>query len=156
MIEQQSSTSLPKLKVTSEAFARETYMPSKYTCDGENVSPPLTIKNIPDGTKSVVVIVDDPDAPRGTWVHWVMWNIPPAEKIKGNSTPGVVGTNDFGKQKYGGPCPPSGTHRYFFKVYALDDLLELKPSSTKRDVEQAMIGHIVAQAELIGLYRRED
>lgn len=100
------------------------------------------------------MIVDDPDAPIGTWVHWVVWNIPLRGEIREDSVPGTEGLNDFRKHSYGGPCPPSGTHRYFFKVYALDTKLDLKGNSRKRDVERAMKGHILAQGQLVGLYSR--
>ena len=142
------------LVVTSPAFVDGEYIPSKYTCDGDDVNPPLNIRGIPEGTKSLVLIVDDPDAPIGTWVHWVVWNIPPKGEIGEDSVPGTEGLNDFRKHSYGGPCPPSGTHRYFFKVYALDTKLDLKRNSRKRDVERAMKGHILAQGQLVGLYSR--
>jgi len=135
-------------------FKHNGNIPSKYTCDGENVNPPLDIRGIPEGTKSLVLIVDDPDAPMGMWDHWVVWNIPPKEKIEENTVPGTEGINDFRKHSYGGPCPPSGTHRYFFKVYALDTMLALSPNSRKKDVEKAMTGHMLAKGEIIGLYRR--
>jgi Raf kinase inhibitor-like YbhB/YbcL family protein len=146
------------LKISSSAFAHNGSIPSKYTCDGADVSPPLAIESVPPEVKSLVLIVDDPDAPVGTWVHWVVWNISPATKeIKENSVPpgASQGMTDFRKQKYGGPCPPSGTHRYFFKLYALDSLLTLSSNSTKARVEGAMKGHILAQTELIGLYSRK-
>jgi Raf kinase inhibitor-like YbhB/YbcL family protein len=146
------------LKISSSAFAHNGSIPSKYTCDGADVSPPLAIESVPPEVKSLVLIVDDPDAPVGTWVHWVVWNISPATKeIKENSVPpgASQGMTDFRKQKYGGPCPPSGTHRYFFKLYALDSLLTLSSNSTKATVEGAMKGHILAQTELIGLYSRK-
>jgi Raf kinase inhibitor-like YbhB/YbcL family protein len=146
------------LKISSSAFAHNGSIPSKYTCDGADVSPPLAIESVPPEVKSLVLIVDDPDAPVGTWVHWVVWNISPATKeIKENSVPpgASQGMTDFRKQKYGGPCPPSGTHRYFFKLYALDSLLTLSSNSTKTTVEGAMKGHILAQTELIGLYSRK-
>jgi len=142
------------LSVTSPAFANNGRIPAKYTCDGNDVNPPLSIEGIPEGTKSLVLIVDDPDAPRGTWDHWIIWNIPPAQKIEENSVPGTEGLNDSGRRSYGGPCPPSGTHRYFFKVYALDTTLNLSPNSRKRDVEKAMMGHILAQGQIVGLYSR--
>jgi hypothetical protein len=135
-------------------FKHNGYIPAKYTCDGENVNPPLNIRGFPKETKSLVLIVDDPDAPMGTWDHWVVWNISPRETIKENTVPGTEGLNDFRKHSYGGPCPPSGTHRYFFKVYALDTMLELSPNSKKRDVEKAMIGHMLSKGEIVGLYRR--
>jgi Raf kinase inhibitor-like YbhB/YbcL family protein len=147
-----------KLQITSPAFSHDGTIPSKFTCDGVDVSPPLSIVNIPEKTGSLALIVDDPDAPAGTWVHWVVWNIlPGSREIPENSVPrgAIQGTNDFGKQRYGGPCPPSGTHRYFFKLYALDASLALKPGARKGQVEEAMKGHVLAQAELVGLYRRK-
>ncbi len=146
------------LSIASPAFAPNGTIPSKHTCDGRNVSPPLTIGNVPKEAKSLALIVDDPDAPRGTWVHWVVWNIPPgAGEFRENSVPpgAIQGTNDFRNRNYGGPCPPSGTHRYFFKLYALDGVPSLPPSASKADLERAMQGHILAQAELVGLYRRK-
>jgi hypothetical protein len=143
-----------KLTITSSAFENNGKIPAKYTCDGENINPPLHIEGIPDGTRSMVLIVDDPDAPMGIWVHWVVWNIPPTNTIKENNVPGIEGLNDFGKHSYGGPCPPSGTHRYFFKVYALDIELDLDTNSRKQDIEKAIQGHVLAQGELVGLYSR--
>ena len=143
-----------ELKLTSAAFENDAEMPSRYTCQGENVNPGLEISGIPEKAKSLALIVDDPDAPMGTWVHWVVWNIKPADRIKENSVPGEQGINDFGKHDYGGPCPPSGTHRYFFKLYALDTELSLPGSSKKSDVEKAMKGHVLAQTQLIGLYKK--
>ena len=145
---------MKELSVSSSAFENNKLIPSKYTCDGEDVNPPLTIEGVPDGAKSLVLIVDDPDAPMGTFDHWVVWNIPPTSKIEENAVPGTEGVNDFRKRSYGGPCPPYGTHRYFFKVYALDTKLDLSPNSRKKDVEKAMQGHVLAKGELIGLYRR--
>jgi Raf kinase inhibitor-like YbhB/YbcL family protein len=145
---------MEQLIITSPAFENNKLIPKKYTCDGEDVNPPLNIKGIPEGTISLVLIVDDPDAPMGTWDHWIVWNIPPVSKIDENSVPGVEGLNDFRKHSYGGPCPPSGTHRYFFKVYALDTKLDLSSNSRKKDVEKAMKGHILAKGELVGLYSR--
>lgn len=143
------------INITSTAFGEGERIPRKYTCDGDNVNPPLTIEGTPAETKSLVLIVDDPDAPGGTWDHWVVWDIPPITEILENSVPGVQGMNDSKRQRYSGPCPPSGKHRYFFKVYALDTTLGLNRSSTKRDVEDAMKGHILAQGQLVGLYSRE-
>ena len=145
---------MKELSVSSSAFENNKLIPAKYTCDGEDVNPPLTIEGVPDGAKSLVLIVDDPDAPMGTFDHWVVWNIPPTSKIEENAVPGTEGVNDFRKRSYGGPCPPYGTHRYFFKVYALDTKLDLSPNSRKKDVEKAMQGHVLAKGELIGLYRR--
>jgi len=145
---------MKELRITSPVFKNNGFIPVKYTCEGDDVNPPLTIEGIPEGTKSLVLIVDDPDATMGTWDHWVVWNIPPVEKIEENSVPGTEGLNDFRRHSYGGPCPPSGTHRYFFKVYALDINLDLHPNSRKKDVEKAMKEHMLAKGEVIGLYRR--
>jgi len=146
---------LKELIVRSQAFGQKQKIPSKYTCDGDDVNPPLKIEQLPSEAKSLVLIIDDPDAPSGTWDHWVVWNIPPTDKIEENAVPGIEGTNSFGKHSYGGPCPPSGTHRYYFKVYALDAELKLGSNSKKKDVEKAMQNHILAKGELIGLYSRE-
>jgi len=146
-----------KMKIESPAFSNQGKIPAKYTCDGENISPPLIFSEIPENTASLALIVDDPDAPAGDWVHWLLFNIDPkVEKIEEGIKPenALVGINDFNKNAYGGPCPPSGTHRYFFKVYALSKSLSLDESARKRDLEEAMEGHIIAKAELIGLYSR--
>ena len=145
---------MKELKISSPKFEHKGSIPVKYTCDGENINPPLIIEGIPEKAKSLVLIVDDPDAPMGTWVHWVVWNIPTINIIEENNVPGVEGINDFNQHGYGGPCPPSGTHRYFFKVYALSTELDLNPSSTKKDVESAMEARIITKAELVGLYSR--
>jgi len=145
---------MEKLTITSSVFKNKSVIPAKYTCDGEDVNPPLSVEGVPEGTESLVLIVDDPDAPMGTWDHWVVWDIPPTKRIEENSVPGTEGLNDFGKHSYGGPCPPSGTHRYFFKVYALDTKLDLPSNSRKRNVEKAMEGHILTKGEIIGLYSR--
>lgn len=150
----QESDEMGELIITSPVFKNNEMIPRKYTCDGADVSPPLNIRGIPVEAESLVLIVDDPDAPMGTWDHWIVWNIPPEERIEENSVPGIEGLNDFRKHSYGGPCPPSGRHRYFFRVYALDAMLDLKANSRKRDVERAMGRHILAQGEIIGLYRR--
>jgi Raf kinase inhibitor-like YbhB/YbcL family protein len=142
------------LRVTSPMFEKNGLIPMRYTCDGKDVNPPVTITNIPKSTKSLVLIVDDPDAPMGTWDHWVVWNIAPTQIIEENSVPGTEGVNSFRKHSYGGPSPPSGTHRYFFRVYALDTNLDLHSNSRKKDVKRAMKGHILAQGEVIGLYKR--
>jgi hypothetical protein len=145
------------LQLVSPAFKHNEFIPEKYTCDGKDINPPLLIENIPSGTKSMALIVDDPDVPAGTWVHWVVWNISPDTKeMKESSVPegAQQGVNDFRKHGYGGPCPPSGTHRYFFKLYALDTMLNLGSKAKKSDLEQAMKGHILEKTELIGRYRR--
>ncbi|MGZ9265216.1 MAG: YbhB/YbcL family Raf kinase inhibitor-like protein [Candidatus Deferrimicrobiaceae bacterium] len=149
---------MSELSITSPAFSHNGMIPKKYTCDGIDVSPPLSIGNAPEKTKSLALIVDDPDAPMGTWVHWVAWNIGPGiGEIPENTVPpgALQGTNDFGKQRYGGPCPPSGTHRYFFKLYALDTPLTLNAGATKAQVEKAMSTHLLGKTELVGLYRRK-
>src|SRR5512139_1583032 len=132
------------MTITSPAFRNGDRIPSKFTCDGEDVNPALNISNVPPAAKSLVLIMDDPDAPGGMWVHWVVWNIGPETKeIAEHSVPAGAkqGVNDFRKTPYGGPCPPSGTHRYFFKLYALDVLLDLGPGTTKGALEKAMKGH---------------
>jgi len=146
------------MKIASWVFDNNTKIPSKYSCDGEDVSPPLEFVDIPNSAKSLALIVDDPDAPSKIWVHWVVYNInPQASEVKENSVPedGIEGITDFGKPGYGGPCPPSGTHRYFFKLYALDTTLDLPQNATKQMVEEKMQDHIIDSAELIGLYSRE-
>ncbi len=146
------------MEISSSAFANNEKIPAKYTCDGENINPPLTFSNVPENAKSLVLINDDPDAPAGTWVHWSVWNIDPStNEVAENSIPekGSEGMTSFGFRHYGGPCPPSGTHRYFFKLYALDTSLELDTGSTTADLEIAMDGHILEQAEFIGLYSKE-
>ena len=145
---------MKKLIVTSPAFENNGFIPSKYTCDGDDVNPVLLIKDAPEATQNLALIVDDPDAPMGTWDHWIVWNISPTEKIEEMSVPGTEGLNSFRRHSYGGPCPPFGTHRYFFKVYALDTRLDLNPNSRKRDVERAMKEHILAKGEMVGRYRR--
>ena len=144
------------MKLTSPEFPNFGYVSSKHTCDGENANPELRIEDVPIKAKSLALIMDDPDAPRGTWVHWVVWNIPADTKTiaKGNEPEGVQGKTDFGTTGYGGPCPPNGIHRYFFKLYALDVSLNLREGSTKKDLENAMKGHIMEKAELVGLYKR--
>jgi len=142
------------MELSSPAFAHNTMMPSKYTCQGEDLSPPLIIKDLPEGTISLALIHDDPDAPMGTWDHWLIWNIKPTDEIKENSTPGTQGRNSWGKNEYGGACPPSGTHRYFFKLYALNTMVNLNSGATKKQLENAIKGHILATAELIGLYQK--
>ena len=150
------------MELTSKAFDEGGMIPAKYTCDAENVSPPLSWSSLPDGTKSLALICDDPDAPVGTWVHWVVFNLPPdsdglPEHVppqKKLSDGALQGLNDFRKIGYGGPCPPGGTHRYFFKLYALDMVLDLQAGSTKAALERAMQGQVLAEARLMGTYRR--
>ncbi|MBU1852787.1 MAG: YbhB/YbcL family Raf kinase inhibitor-like protein [Candidatus Omnitrophica bacterium] len=143
------------MKLTSPEFENNSVIPGKFTCQGEDVNPALLIEGVPENAKTLALIVDDPDAPMGTWIHWVVYNIPIISRIEEDSIPGKQGTNDFGRNDYGGPCPPSGTHRYFFKIYALDTELDLKEGIHKRDLENAMEGHIMDKAELIGLYKKK-
>ncbi|MGK7924506.1 MAG: YbhB/YbcL family Raf kinase inhibitor-like protein [Spirulina sp.] len=142
------------MKLASPAFAHNAPIPQQYTCQGEDISPPLTIDNIPEGTIALALIVDDPDAPMGTWDHWLIWNLQPAGEIQEGSAPGTQGQNSWGRNDYGGPCPPRGTHRYFFKLYALDSELALPKGTTKAQLEAAMEGHILERAELLGLYKK--
>ncbi|MCQ9207957.1 MAG: YbhB/YbcL family Raf kinase inhibitor-like protein [Omnitrophica bacterium] len=143
------------MKISSKEFKHNQSIPAKFTCQGEDINPSLKIEDIPKGAETLALIVDDPDAPMGTWVHWVVFDIPLTGEIEENSIPGKQGNNNFGRKDYGGPCPPSGTHRYFFKLYALDQKLDLAEGITKEQLEQAMQGHILEQAELIGLYRKQ-
>ena len=146
------------MKLSSPVFENNGIIPPKFTCDGEGVNPPLEISDVPAGAKSLALIVDDPDAPAGDWVHWTVWNIKPDTKlVDENSVPpeAIEGITDFGKPGYGGPCPPSGTHRYQFKLYALDISLDLDSGAKKADVEKAMEGHILDQTDLVGLYQRQ-
>lgn len=146
------------LTLTSDAFKNNELIPFRFTCDGENVNPPLGIQNVPPETKSLALVVDDPDAPSGNWVHWIVWNIDPnLSEIKENSVPqgSVEGTTSFDKPGYGGPCPPSGTHHYQFKLYALETKLEIGKENEKAQLESAMKGHIIEETKLVGLYKRE-
>jgi Raf kinase inhibitor-like YbhB/YbcL family protein len=146
---------MKELTIKSPSFQHNSPIPKKYGCDGEGTNPPITIEGTPKEAKSLALVIDDPDAPSGTFDHWVVWNIPlSTTKIAENSGPGTEGLNSARQQGYMGPCPPSGTHRYFFKVYALDTELNLGAKTTKRDLEKAMQGHIIAKGELIGLYHR--
>lgn len=140
--------------LTSPCFNNNQKIPQNYTCSGEDVNPELHIEDIPKEAKSLVLIVDDPDAPSGNWVHWIVWNVPIINLIKENSCPGIVGVNDFRKNSYNGPCPPSGTHRYYFKVYALDIKLDLSKNSSKKEVLNAMKNNVLAEASIVGLYQR--
>ncbi|HWQ39828.1 MAG TPA: YbhB/YbcL family Raf kinase inhibitor-like protein [Burkholderiales bacterium] len=152
------------MQITSSVFTHNGPIPKKYTCDGDDVSPPLSWSGLPSGTKSLVLIVDDPDAPdpkapKMTWVHWVLYNIAPhtsslAEAVKQLPAGTLEGINDWGRTGYGGPCPPIGRHRYFHKLYALDALLPDLNRPRKADLERAMKGHVLAEAVLIGTYQR--
>jgi len=144
------------MKITSSAFHEGANIPSKFTCDGSDTSPPLQIAGVPSGAKSLVLIVDDPDAPSGLFTHWLVWNIPPQSGsiAEGSAPQGVQGANDFGKSGYRGPCPPPGTHRYSFKIFALDRELELRSGAKRSQVDAAMKGHVIAQGELVGRYAK--
>ncbi|QDV35613.1 YbhB/YbcL family Raf kinase inhibitor-like protein [Tautonia plasticadhaerens] len=157
------------IRLESSAFEEGADIPRRYTCDGEDISPPLSWSGVPDSARSLVLICDDPDAPRGTWTHWVLYDLPPGasglpeglpadEAVRfasgGSDHDARQGKNDFRKAGYGGPCPPSGTHRYFFRLYALDTTTGLGPGASRRPVEQAMQGHVLAQGQLMGRYTR--
>jgi len=144
-----------EFKITSPAFSHGSLIPSRYTCDGDNINPHLVIHGVPAGAKTLVLIVDDPDAPGRVWVHWLVWDIPAeTTEIREGTVPfkGREGTNSWGNIGYGGPCPPSGTHRYFFRLYALDLFLKLDEGALREELEDAMQGHILATAELVGTY----
>ncbi|MEM0465318.1 MAG: YbhB/YbcL family Raf kinase inhibitor-like protein [Candidatus Pacearchaeota archaeon] len=143
--------------IIKSVFNNGDFIPRKYTCDGIDVNPEIKIINSPEKARSFVLIVDDPDAPRGDWVHWVLYNIPSSvEIIEENSIPkgALQGMNDFGKVRYNGPCPPSGKHRYFFKLYAIDTTLSFNKIPSKSDILNAIKGHIIEKAELVGVYSR--
>jgi Raf kinase inhibitor-like YbhB/YbcL family protein len=152
-----SIISVKNMEVESPAFKAGGYIPVRYTCEGKNINPPIHFKEIPQATKSIALIIEDPDATKGTFDHWVIWNIEPGKFIAENSVPGVEGKNGSGKIGYTGPCPPAGTgiHHYHFKVYALDKKLSLEKGSDKIQLQEAMQGHIIAQSEMIGLCTKE-
>jgi len=150
-------------KLTSSAFASGTAVPDKYTCKGEDISPPLEWSGAPDKVATYAIVMDDPDAPSGTWVHWLIWNFPPSGSSMSADTPrlrnfddgGRQGRNSFGKIGYNGPCPPPGqTHRYFFRIYALDQKLDLQAGATRAQLDAAMKGHVLAQSEYMGTFHR--
>lgn len=146
------------MKITSSAFQESGTIPEKFSKNGQNVSPELRIEGAPADAKSLVLIVDDPDAPVGLFTHWLVWNVDPKTTniAEGNAPSGAVqGQNDFGEAGYGGPQPPSGTHRYYFKVFALDRTLVLKSSAKRRDLDAAMKGHVIAQGQLMGRYSKK-
>ena len=146
-----------RMKITSSAFQEGGNIPSKFTCDGLDTSPPLQITSIPSNAKTLVLIADDPDAPGGLFTHWLVWNIPlqTSSIAEGSAPKGVHGTNDFGKSGYRGPCPPPGTHRYSFKIFALDRELDLRAGAKRSQLDAAMKGHVIAQGELLGRYARK-
>lgn len=154
-VKSQVITEIKLLKVSSPAFANNSYIPAKYTSDKDNISPPFNIAGIPLRAKSLAIIVEDPDAPMGTWVHWVVWNIPPVKTIKENSIPGTEGLNDFSHHHYRGPCPPRGLHHYHFKFYASNTFLDIPQDTNAQQLEKALSGHILAFGELTGIYERQ-
>lgn len=157
----QAQTGVVLFAITSDAFEHESAIPVKYTCDGDDISPPLAWTDPPEGTQSFALIVDDPDAPGGTWVHWVIFDLPAdtrslPEAVTGDGDlpGGIQGMNSWPRAGYGGPCPPNGTHRYFFTLYAVDTQIALEPGATKADVLTAIEGHVLAEAGLMGTYER--
>jgi len=144
------------MTISSSEFQANETIPTKYTCDGEDINPPLEFSDVPESAKSLALIVDDPDAPGGTWTHWILWDIDSkTAKIEENTLPKATqGITSFGDVGYGGPCPPAGTHRYFFKLYALDVKLDLPGGVNRSLLEDAMKGHVIEEAQLIGLYSR--
>ena len=150
------------IKLTSPSFEDGEMIPSRHTCEGDDISPPLKWEGLPEGTKSIALIMDDPDAPRGTWVHWVFYNISPDKKALNENLPpnevlddgSLQGKNSWGSIGYGGPCPPRGVHRYYFKLYALDSLTLAEPGATKEDLLESMGTHIIGQGQLMGRYER--
>jgi Raf kinase inhibitor-like YbhB/YbcL family protein len=144
-----------QLIITSPAFEDGGTIPARYTCDGEEINPPLHIDDWPEGTVTLALIVEDPDAPKGTFDHWLVWNIDPVNEIAENNSPGISGSNSAGKTGYHGPCPPNGYHRYFFFVFALDTELDIPAGSDRSTMEQAMAGHIIGQGNIMGNYGRK-
>lgn len=145
------------MHLSSPNFENHTAIPAEFTCQGKDISPELHISEVPTGTKSLALTLDDPDAPNGTWTHWVVWNIPPETRLIPSGAGqnfAQQGHNSWAKPGYGGPCPPTGAHRYFFKLYALETLLDLTPTSTKAELEQAMQGKIIDEAQLMGTYKK--
>jgi hypothetical protein len=159
---EQTAARRDTMELNSSVFGHGRAIPSKYTCVGRDVSPPLTWTDTPPATKSLALIADDPDAPMGTWVHWVIYNLPPAKRQLAEAFPKdarladgtLQGVNDFGRTGYGGPCPPSGTHHYYFQLFALDTEISLPPASTAKQLRAAMKGHILAEAQLMGTYSK--
>jgi Raf kinase inhibitor-like YbhB/YbcL family protein len=139
----------------TDAFTHQGFIPSRFTCEGENINPSIEISNLPQETRSLAIIMEDPDAPHGTFDHWLAWNIKPGSKITEGNVPGVSGINSLGKRGYGGPCPPTGRHRYYIKVFALDMMLHLPESSNKRQLQHAMNGHVLGHGELMGHYEKQ-
>ncbi len=150
-----SVLSIKNMQVTSPAFKDGEYIPAKYSCTGKSINPPIVVKNLPEKTVSIALIIEDPDATKGTFDHWIIWNIKPGEEIHEGTAPGTEGKNGSGGIGYTGPCPPIGTgiHHYYFKLFALDKMLALATGADKKQLQEMMEGHILGQAELIGLYK---
>lgn len=144
-----------ELVISSPAFKNEENIPEQYTCDGDAINPPINIEGIPDGTSTLAIIAEDPDAPTGTFDHWLEWNIEPTSSIEEKSNPGISGKNGAGKTGYHPPCPPSGSHRYYFHVFALDKTLDLVPGADKKTLQQAMEPHILAKGTIMGRYQKK-
>jgi Raf kinase inhibitor-like YbhB/YbcL family protein len=149
-----SGLTISAVKISSPVFKDGEKMPLRFSCEGENINPPLLLKNIPSGAKSLALIMEDPDAPKGTFDHWVMWNIKPVQIIEEDSSPGIQGLNSRGGNQYIGPCPPYGTHRYHFEIFALDTKLPLDKNSGKAALKAAMEGHVLGHGEITGLYKK--
>jgi len=150
-----ATTAIRQLELSSPAFKAEGTIPAQYTCDGEGINPPLRINKIPENAQTLALIVEDPDAPNGTYDHWVVWNIKPVSNIAENSNPGISGNNSAGKTGYHPPCPPKGAHRYYFHVYALDRELDLMHGESKESLQRAMKSHILAEGTIMGRYERQ-
>jgi len=150
-----ATQTITQLTVTSDAFTDGGPIPTKYTCEGENINPPFDIGTFPDNTQCLALIMEDPDATKGIFTHWVMWNIPITTRIEENSAPGTQGNNSYGKPKYAGPCPPSGTHRYYFRIYALSQPLNLPEGASKEDLVTAMKDYVISFAEYMGRYEKQ-
>ena len=154
---QAKEVKMSQMKLSSSAFKHTGQIPALYSCDGSDTSPPLAIEGVPNEAKSLALVMDDPDAPAGTWVHWVLWNIDPVttQIAQGSAPRGAEqGVNSWQRKSYGGPCPPSGQHRYYFRLYALSERLALPSNSTRKELDRAMQGKILAQTELLGVYSR--
>jgi len=143
------------MKLSSPEFEHKAFIPQKFTCQGRGINPGLIIEGIPENAKSLALIMDDPDAPSGNFVHWVLYDIPVTNRIGENTIPGKQGLNSLGKLGYVSPCPPTGAHRYFFKIYALDNMLNLGPGMSKTELEKEIAVHLLDKAELIGLYQKK-
>jgi len=150
-----ATTEIQQLELSSPAFEDDGTIPAKYTCDGDGINPPIEIHNIPDDAETLALIVEDPDAPGGVFDHWLMWNIQPEDLIEENTIPGISGNNSAGKTGYHPPCPPKGSHRYYFHVYALDIELDLPVHVSKKDLKKAMESHILAEGTIMGRYERQ-